>query len=171
MPTENIELITKLIEVLRDQPDAAVQAAKITVYGMLSVALITGLTQFIASYLLFQSELRKLRHQANTEMHVKQLIQWRESFMENISSLLTLSDPEVYPTPDKIKFIPVVLRTQLLLDESIPEQSKVNQLVNQLALAVNGWQNNELSYILSVHGQLVDASKTALKAHSVQHDL
>ena len=164
MPTESVELITRLIEVLRAQPDAPVQAAKITVIGMLGVALITGFTQFIATYFLFRNELRKLKQQAATEVRVRQLTQWRESFMENISLLLALSDPEVQATPNKTKFIPILHKTQLLLDESIPEQGKVNGLVNQLALAVNDWESRELSYILSVHGQLIDASKAALKA-------
>jgi hypothetical protein len=52
------------------------------------------------------------------------------------------------------------MKIQLLLNIDDPNQSRVNQLVNKLALTANGWEYGKSTFLLlGIQSELLDATK------------
>lgn len=80
-----------------------------------------------------------------------------------MSELLAATDPEANDKLETHRIVPLVLRAQLMLNPQLPHHAKVNDLVNKLALAVNGWDGDQdLRSVLTVHAALLDAARDTL---------
>lgn len=169
MDNQTAQAILELLKELLSKPDGTVIAACITVIGMLGVASITSVIQWSMTKRIIHSERTKLFEQLNSEFRLKQFEYWQNEFRESISLLLSATDPEMSLSFDKKKIIPLIHKTQLILDYSNPSHKKVIGLINQLALAVNGWEEgHNAASILSIHGTLADAAKGVLYIPSKQ---
>ena len=156
---ESLELLLKLIEIFKSNPDAAVEAAKLTVIGMVSVAAISLLGNFVATTYLVKSEAKKTRDQLLIERKNQLNISWHSEFKELIASLLYETDPELHTKPNKKNIIKLMHKLNLMLNESIPIQHKVNESINKLALCANGWLEADLSQMLSIQAEILELCK------------
>lgn len=163
MDNEILKAILGLLKVMAAKPDGAVIAAGVTVSGMITVAVLTTITQWIVTKRIISSEHSKISIQINSEFKLKQFELWQNDFKEAMSLLLAATDPEIRKPFNKNEIVPLVHKIQLMLNLSNPGHKKVNGLVNALALAVNGWHNNiDETTILTTQGQLIDACKEIL---------
>jgi len=97
------------------------------------------------------------------EFRLQQLSEWQTEFRSVMSELLAVTDPEAQDSPPKERIIQLVLKAQLMLNPSLPAHTKVNNLVNALALAVNGWHGpQDISSILHIHAALLEASRETI---------
>ncbi len=160
MDPDTLRAIKALFEEYSSKNSGIVTAAYLTVGGMFGVAVLGALSQWLISRKVVNEEHKRLAIQLRSEFQAKRHEKWESDVLEAITNLLTVTDPEI-----NSEIIPAVVtkhvhRVQLLLNHKNPIQGEVNNLVNHLALAVNGWYGNrdELP-ILKIHGQLLDASK------------
>ena len=68
-------------------------ASTITVFGMIGVALLTSITQFIVTKIIIRSEHNRINLQLNSEFKFKQHENWQIRFQNIASELLTELDP------------------------------------------------------------------------------
>lgn len=136
-----------------------VLAALIGVGGVL----LGGTAQWIVARATIRSETERLHRQLSTEFRLQQFSEWQSEFRGVISELLALTDPEVQPELRKDRTIPLILKAQLMLNPLVRSHARVNGLINQLALVVNGWHGpQDAATILRIHGELLDASRETL---------
>lgn len=160
MDPEVLNTIKAFFEEQASGNNGTVIAATITVLGMFGVAFLGAFSQWLISKKSVESELKRLEIQLKSEFQSKRHEKWEADILESITELLTATDPEVHKEIIPATVTKYVLRTQLLLNHENPLQGQVNNLVNHLALAVNGWQKNRDGLpILKIHGQLLDAAK------------
>lgn len=162
MEQEAAETIIELLKTVLAKPDATVIAAYITIGGMFGVALITVISQWLVTKSIMRSEHERLKLEISSEFKNNQFSKWQEEFLETISTLLSNADPEVYPTPEREKIVPLIQKAQLLLNLNIQSHSKVNALINELGLAVNKWEERGMSEILGISGRLLEASRDVI---------
>jgi hypothetical protein len=122
------------------------------------VAVATVAQWFITRWTV-RAESARLRDQLRIEFHDQQFAEWQSKFRDSVVALLASTDPELAANKDKI--VPLVLKVQMMLDLRIPAHARVNSLVNQLALAVNGWEARDASSVLRLHGGLLEAARDA----------
>jgi len=144
------------------KPDNTTITAYITIGGMFGVAAITAFTQWIVTKSIIRSEHERLHTQLRSDFKLNQFAKWQEEFLDVISALLAQTDPEVYPTPEREKVVPLIQKAQLLLNLDIQTHRNINALVNELGLAVNKWETRGLSEILGIHGRLLEAAREAI---------
>lgn len=160
MDPDTLNAIKALFEEYSSKESGTVIAAYLTVGGMFGVALLGAISQWLITQKVVNEEQKRLSIQLRSEFTAKRHEKWESDVLEAISNLLTVTDPEI-----NSEIVPSVVtkhihRVQLLLNHNVPAQGEVNQLVNQLPLAVNGWYGNKNTQsILTIHGQLLDASK------------
>lgn len=160
MNNETIQTLIKLLEAHLSKPDGAVVAAVITVIGMLGVAFLTAAIQWIVTKRMIESEYKRLRLQLKADFESRQYEMWQERFIETISQLLKETDPETIRSFDSSKIVPLIHRSQLMLDLSKPIHSQVNSLITNLGLAVNGWESgHDFTSISRIHGELLEKSR------------
>ena len=163
MDNETSKAILELLKIIVAKPDGAIIAAALTVGGMIAVVLLTSISQWIVTKRIILSEHNRLSIQINSEFKLKQFEIWQKDFKEIVSLLLTATDPEIRNPFNRNEIVPLVLKVQLMLNLDNPSHKKVNGLVNNLALAVTGWEyGHDASSILNIHGHLLDASKAIL---------
>jgi DNA-directed RNA polymerase subunit L len=162
MDQNTANTIINLLKELLSKPDGVVVAAYITVGGMFGVAVVTALVQWFVTRTILRSEHQRLHIQLQTDFRLKQFSQWQQEFISTISELLTHTDPEVYPTPERTKVVPLIQKAQLMLNLELEAHRKVNGLINELGLAVNKWETRDLREVLSIHSRLLEAARAAL---------
>lgn len=163
MDNETLKAILALLKTIAAKPDGAVIAASVTVVGMITVAILTTITQWFVTKRIISSEHSKISIQINSEFKVRQFENWQSDFKESIALLLTATDPEIRNPFDKNEIVPLVHKIQLMLNLANPGHNKVNELVNALALSVNGWNRTiDEASILRTQGHLIDACKEIL---------
>lgn len=126
-------------------------------------ALVGAIIQWLVARSTIRAETERLhRHLAN-EFRLQQFSEWQTEFRSVMSELLAVTDPEVYSSPPKERIVPLVLKAQLMLNLQVASHAKVNGLINDLALTVNGWHGKQdVSALLRTHGKLLDASREIL---------
>lgn len=163
MDNETLKAIMVILKGIAAKPDGAVTAAMVTVCGMITVATLTTITQWIVTKRLITSEHNKISIQINSEFKLRQFENWQSDFKEAISLLLAATDPEIRNPFNKSEIVPLVHKIQLMLNLNHPGHRKVNELLNSLTLSINGWhQRVDEALILRTHGQLLDACKEIL---------
>jgi len=163
MDNDTLKAILALLKVIASKPDGAVIAAAVTVGGMITVAVLTTITQWIVTKHIILSEHNKISVQINSEFKIRQFESWQNDFKEAMSLLLAATDPEIRNPFNKNEIVPLVHKIQLMLNLANPGHQKVNDLVSSLALSVNGWhQKIDEAQILKTQGYLIDASKEIL---------
>ena len=136
----------------------------------LFIALIALLGTFISQITLWfvtkstiNAATDRLHSQISREYELKQFSNWQSDLRESVSELLIVTDPEGQESISQHLVAKFTHKTQLLLNQNIANHASVNQLVNQLALQVNGWyEGASHSEILRTHAELIDASKKIL---------
>lgn len=126
----------------------------------LAGAALGAAVQWLVSRSTIRAETERIYQKLRTEFELQQLSAWQAKFQSVMSELLAATDPELAPTADKRRVIPLVHRATLLLNPTLPSHAKVNDLVVKLALAVNGWKGElDMREVLSVHAPLVEAAR------------
>ena len=160
MDAETLNMIKSLFEEYANKDNGTVIAAYLTVGGMLFIAIIGVISQWLITKRVVSEEHKRMLVQVESERYARQHEKWEADIIDGITGLLKATDPEINSEINSSAVTGDVLRVQLLLNTSDPNQERVNQLVNQLALIVNGWQEAEnSSELLRIHGQLLEATK------------
>ena len=164
MNNETLLIIQKSLEELLNKQDSTVTASFITVFGMLSVALISGIIQYKVTKTIIRSEDDKMKLQLNAESKFRQYESWKIRFQEVSSELLKELDPELNKHIDnEEKLVALIHKTQIMLNLEIESHCNVNNLINKLGLEINGKTNyHELTDLLILHGLLVDAIRNII---------
>lgn len=159
----SLAAIQKLLEALIAKPDGMVIAALITVGGMVGVATLGGIVQWLVTRTVTRSEHERLRLQLKSESRLRQFEEWRVRLQETIVELLKETDPEVNPQVNRERVVPLILRAQVMLNVSQPAHRKLNGFITELGLAVNGWQGNrDVAGILRTHSAVLQATRELL---------
>lgn len=160
MDNETINLIKGLFEEYANKDNGVVTAAYITIGGMLGVAILGALSQWIITKIIVSEEHKRMLAQVDTERFARQHENWEAEILQGVTGLLKATDPEINPKINCSTVTGYVLRIQLLLNTNDPNQNRVNNLVNQLALKANGWEPSEsTSELLGIQRQLIEATK------------
>lgn len=160
MDNETINLVKGLFEEYANKDSSTITAAYITIGGMLGVAILGAISQWIITKLVVAEEHRRMHAQVISEQFARQHEKWEVDVIDGITGLLKATDPEINSVINKATVASCVLRVQLLLNTQDPNQERVNRLVNQLALTANGWKAAESpSALLGIHAQLLEAAK------------
>jgi len=131
----------------------------------LAGAAVGGVVQWLVARGAVRAETDRLYKKLSAEFQVQQFSAWQAEFQSVISEFLCATDPEMSPKSEKQRVIPLVLRANLLLNPHLPSHAAVNDLINQLALAVNGWQGEQgMREVLNLHAQLLLASRALIYA-------
>jgi len=163
MDQPTLSTIQKLLEQLLAKPDGVVLAAMVTVGGMLGVAIVGAMIQWIVTRTVTRSEHERIRIQLQSESRLRRTEQWHVRFQETIADLLKETDPEVNPEQSSEKVVPLILRAQLMLSPKEPAHSRLLALITELGLVVNGWHGTrDVGAILRIHGELLDAAREIL---------
>lgn len=160
MDTETTNLIKSLFEEYVNKDSGTVTGAYITIGGMLGVSILGAISQWVITKRIVVEEHRRMLAQIHSERFARQHEKWEADIIQGVTGLLKATDPEINSKIDRAAVTGHVLRVQLLLNTKDPNQDRVNQLVNQLALTANGWQPAESpSELLRIHAQLLEATK------------
>jgi len=160
MDAETISAIKALFEEYSAKDGGTVTAAYLTVGGMLGVAILGAISQWLISRHVVAEEHRRLSIQLRSEFQARRHEKWEAQLLDAITDLLKVTDPEINVPIDPTAVTPCVLRVQLLLNPDNPIQAEVNSLVNQLALTANGWlTDHDPLPILKVHGGLLEKAR------------
>ena len=160
MDAETLNVIRNLFEEYANKDSGTVTAAYLTVGGMLFISIIGVISQWIITKRVVSEEHKRMLVQVDSERYARQHEKWEADIIDGITGLLKATDPEINSEINSAAVTGYVLRVQLLLNTSDPSQGRVNQIVNQLALVVNGWQEAEnSSELLRIHDQLLEATK------------
>lgn len=126
--------------------------------------IVGGSLQWLVSRYVVRSETERLHQQLITEFRNEQFSDWQRQLQSVISDLLIATDPEISQPFQKGKIVPLVLKAQLMLNPLVPTHARLNGLVNELALQVNGWhgQQQDMRTILSLHAALLEAAKKTM---------
>ncbi|KAB7667808.1 hypothetical protein [Plesiomonas shigelloides] len=160
---ESKEILDALIEIsklLKDNPNAPIEAAKYTVYGMVSVAFITLLGQLITTHRLIKSEMRKALLQVTAEKDSEFSIEWNKTVQKLVSDLLIATECDINPIIDKTKVASCTHQLNLMLNNSNPHHAALNNAVNDLAMTANGWEVKDT--IFNLQDRLTRAAKRVI---------
>lgn len=160
MDTETVNLIKSLFEEYANKDSSTVAAAYITIAGMLGVAFLGALSQWIITKRVVSEEHKRMLSQVTSERFARQHEKWEAEIIEGVTGLIKATDPEINDIINPATVATYVLRVQLFLDTNDPNQNKVNALANELALKANGWHSTESSSeIFTLQGKLLEATK------------
>jgi len=171
MEIETAQTLIELLQAVLSKPDSTATAAYITIGGMFGVAAITAVTQWLVTKSIIRSEHARLHTQLRSDFELNQFAKWQDEIVTVVSELLTHTDLEVCPAPQREKVVPLILKTQLLLNLNVQVHRNINNLVNELGLAVTKWEARGVSEILGIHSRLLEAAREAIylpgrQAHS-----
>ncbi|MEE2733510.1 MAG: hypothetical protein VYA55_22000 [Pseudomonadota bacterium] len=159
MDAETVETLRKMFEEYYSD-NGVITAAIVTVVGMLGVSILGFLSQLLTTNRVLRAERDRVLAQVNSERYARQHENWENIIVENVSGLLKSTDPEINSEIDPVLVTGFVLKIQLQLNTKDPNQNRVNQLVNEIALKANGWEGEQqASDLLKVHDQLLEATK------------
>jgi len=160
MDTEIVSAIKALLEEYTSNGNVAVAAAFLTVIGMLGVAILSAITQWLITKRILKEETQRLSLRLNSEFKVQLHQKWESDVLDSLTELLKATDPEIRGGIINSEVAKKVTRFQLLLDNSKPLQGQVNNIANHLALSATGKKGpvDEIE-ILKLHGQLQDLAK------------
>ena len=126
-------------------------------------AFVGAIVQWFVARSTIRSETERLHRQLSAEFRLQQFSQWQNQFQTAMSELLAATDPEAGKPFQKERIVPLVLKVQLMLNPHLASHAQVNNLVNNLALTVNGWHGpQDLSSLLEIHGALLEAARQTL---------
>jgi hypothetical protein len=161
--TQTISAIRGLFEEYSKKDSLNLISTYLTVIGMFSVALVGSITQWLITKKILKEENNRLSLQLNSEFNFQRHQKWESDFLESLTQLLKVTDPEIGFSVNASEVAEKVIKAQLLLDTSKPLQKQVNKLINQLALTANESYTlpgiPDKREILSLHGQLHDLAK------------
>lgn len=124
---------------------------------------IGAIVQWFVARSTIRSETDRLHRQLSTEFHLQQFSEWQSEFRSVMSEFLSLTDPESYASLPKERVIALVLKAQLMLNPNLPSHARVSGLVNELALAVTGWNGSQdAAKLFTTHSALLDAARETL---------
>ena len=135
-----------------------IAAALLALLGVAAAAF----AQWLVTRHTVRSESDRLRQQLFAEFHREQFTEWQSKFRETVAELLASTDPELNAKFERAKVVPLVLRAQLMLNPKLPAHARVNSVVNQLALAVNGWEQRDAAAVLRLHSELLESARDAM---------
>jgi Na+/glutamate symporter len=95
MDSETINLIKALFEEYANKDSSTVTAAYITIGGMLGVAILGAISQWIITKRVVSEEHRRMRAQVVSEQFARQHEKWEDDIIEGITGLLKATDPEI----------------------------------------------------------------------------
>lgn len=164
MSQDNIELINSISNTNKDIFfDPTVVSAIITITGMIFVSLITIYSQKTTTEKVIDANMNIV----NSEFYIRQKENWLSKFLDTSSDLLFYLDPEHIKnnSVDKDKNLQLIHRMQILLNLNIKEHKKVNNILINLALKINGETSYMYEELLTLHGSLSDSIReiTSLK--------
>lgn len=160
MDTETVNAIKVLLQEYSSRDSAVVSAATLTVCGMLGVAILGAISQWLITKRILKEESSRLSLQLNSEFKVQRHQKWESDILESLTQLLKVTDPEANGGIKDSEVAEKMIRFQLLLDNSKPLQGQVNNIANHLALAATGRKGHiDSTHILNLHGQLQDLAK------------
>ena len=160
MDTETVNAIKVLLEEYANKDSGVVTAAFLTVCGMLGVATLGAITQWLITKRILKEETRRLSLQLNSEFKVQRHQKWESDVLDSLTQLLKATDLDVSGGISDSEVAEKIIRFQLLLDNSKPLQGQVNNIANHLALSATGKQGPvDKIEILKLHGHLQDLAK------------
>lgn len=157
---EVADLLLELTKLMKDNPNTPILAAEYTVYGMLGVAAITLLGQFITTYILMRSEMRKVVTQTKASYMSEMNAAWNQEVKNLVADLVMAVESESPTGQDKVKILKCTHSLNLMLNEDIPSHKRLNSAVNELALNVNGWERSNT--LFNLQAQLTEAAKEVI---------
>ena len=153
-----------------------VMAAVIGLGGVVSVAIVTIITQLHISKSNARLEREKISLQLRGQEASKQREKRQDRLIDALSELLVAADPQSAIGVDYGKTINHIVRIQLLLDLNITSEKKLNGALNELGLRLPEYlsvQSNPIDgklaqtkALLRSHSKVVDAAKDMLKDNS-----
>ena len=154
-----VNAILELTKLVKSNPDSAVQAADLTVKGMVAVALITVIVQLIVTFVIVRNEHRKSHIQAKLDRAKELDLQWHKNVQEHLSNLVTLADPDI-ESSSKQELLKSVYSLNLLLDRNVQEQEVLNQSINKLAACYD--ETYQPSQRYKLQSEVIEAGQKVL---------
>jgi hypothetical protein len=164
-----IERITNTIDQNVDKilhsSDGIFSESTITVIGMLLVAIITVLSQYLIMRKTFRTDFEKIREQISADFVSKSRLSWISDFRNIVSELITTTDPDYNVTLDKFKMCKLISQAQIMLDNSDKEERELGALITRLGLHTDYW--NDKSHesqvaILKIQDAVLESTRTLL---------
>lgn len=160
MDTETVNAIKVLLEEYANKDSGVVTAAFLTVCGMLGVAILGAITQWLITKRILKEETRRLSLQLNSEFKVQRHQKWESDVLDSLTQLLKATDPDISGGISDSEVAEKIIRFQLLLDNSKPLQGQVNNIANHLAFSATGKHGSvDKIEILKLHDHLQDLAK------------
>ncbi|WP_146075629.1 hypothetical protein [Vibrio jasicida] len=154
-----VNAILELTKIVQNNPDSAVQAADLTVKGMVAVALITVIVQLVVTFIIVRNEHRKSHIQAKLDKAKELDLQWHKDLQEHLANLVTVADPDIEQS-SKQDLLKSVYSLNLLLDRNVPEQNSLNEAINELAACYDEWHKPNQRYKLQ--SNVIEAGQKVL---------
>jgi len=159
MENEILLSIQKLLEELLKKESSGLSSSTITVLGMIGVAILTSITQFMVTKKIIFSEHERIKLQLDSEFKLRQQESWQIRFQNIASDLLTELDPELNKNLDnERKSVEQIHKIQMMLNLKVPLHEKLNIQVQELGLDIN---NKRSKYthgeLLELHSNIVDS--------------
>ncbi|OEA15007.1 hypothetical protein BBM55_16100 [Vibrio parahaemolyticus] len=154
-----VNAILELTKIVKSNPDSAVQAADLTVKGMIAVALITVIVQLVVTFVIVRNEHRKSHIQAKLDKAKELDLQWHKDVQEHLANLVTVADPDIEQS-SKQDLLKSVYSLNLLLDRNVPEQNSLNEAINELAACYDEWHKTNQRYKLQ--SNVIEAGQKVL---------
>jgi hypothetical protein len=161
-------VVNELLSIARQlasRPDGAVAAALITVGGMVSVAIITVFIQWLVTRTVIKNDMLKVMNQLSVTNKYQRNAEWRQAFLNATTEFLSVTDPDVCPTPKPSEFTPLILRIQLLLDMRNPAHNTLNELVNKLGICLSNRKTCDSVDVYKIHGAILETARDILIYH------
>lgn len=163
MDTETVNAIKVLFEEYAKKDSGVVTAALLTVGGMLGVAILGAITQWLITKRILNEETKRISIRLNSEFQVQRHQKWESEILDSLVQLLKVTEPDVIGGINNSEVAEKIIRFQLLLDNSKPLQGQINNIANHLALAVTGQQGPiDKCTVLKLHGHLQDLAKNLI---------
>src|SRR5512135_2883951 len=146
--------------------------AVITVGGMLGVAALTALSQFVVTRFVIRAEYRKVRDQVLNESAARQRERFLERLTEAVSELLAITDPQINQKIDYERVVRLIHGVQLLLNRELEHERQLNGALNELGLALQRFLAGEhddvrvslqaRKELLAAHGKVLDFAQVVI---------
>lgn len=164
MENEILLSIQSLLEKLLRKEESELSSSIITVFGMIGVAILTSVTQFIITKRVIVSEHERIRLQLDSEFKLKQHENWQIRFQNVASELLTELDPELNKDlNNERKSVEQIHKIQMMLNLEISSHYKLNSQVQELGLALNKKTNKHThGELLQLHSDIVDSIRAII---------
>ncbi|MFN3152041.1 hypothetical protein [Bremerella sp.] len=137
-----------------------VQAALITVIGMVLVAGLTGVIQFLVTRSVIQSEREKVLKQLENESLIRRWESRYDCLVNLLGEFISATDA----TCDKHdeSWLPLMHKIQLLLRNDGQCESDLIDAMNQVGLAIHELKKTDERAYLALHSNLIESARTVL---------